>query len=123
MSDLGFALIIASLLLAAITAGFRIGKSVSKHGILESLPKSGRSSGGREVRMRLLAIVLMLFIATLAGSKATETTTYSSSRFHAVIETATLSDLTAVPMYFSVNAGTFWSGETSRIATADCFYY
>jgi mannose-6-phosphate isomerase-like protein (cupin superfamily) len=73
--------------------------------------------------MRLAAIVLMLFIATLAGSKATETTTYSSSRFHAVIATATLSDLTAVPLYFSVNAGTFWSGETSRIATADGFYY
>jgi hypothetical protein len=122
MSDLGFALIIAALLLAAITAGFRIGKSVSKHGALEARPNSAHSSVGKEVVMRLAAIVLMLLVATLAGSEATETTTYSSSRFRTVIGTTTLSNLT-LPTFFRIIAGTFWSGETSGVASADGFYY
>src|ERR1700730_2297859 len=89
MSDLGFALIVAGLLLISIIVGFRIVKPLSKHGLLVSVP----SQGGREVDMRLGAIVLVLFGATLAWPETTETAeaAYSSSRFKTVIATAALS--------------------------------
>jgi hypothetical protein len=73
--------------------------------------------------MRLEAIVFALFGASLASSEAAETTTYSSSPHQAVIATAVLSDVTSHPIYFTVLAGTFWSGETNRVATGSEIYY
>jgi mannose-6-phosphate isomerase-like protein (cupin superfamily) len=120
MSDLGFALIVAGLLLISIIVGFRIVKPLSKHGLLVSVP----SQRGREVDMRLGAIVLVLFGATLAWPETTETAeaAYSSSRFKTVIATAALS-YTTRPIYFSVIAGTFWAGETNSAANGDGIYY
>lgn len=120
MSDLCFVLIVAGLLLISISVGFRIVKPLSKHALLISF----RRQGGREVIMRLGAIVLLLFAATLAWPETKETAddTYSSSRFKTVIATATLSHLTQ-PLYFTVIGGTFWAGETNSVANGDGIYY
>jgi hypothetical protein len=72
--------------------------------------------------MRMAPIALAIFGAMLGSSEAVAVT-YSCSQLSKTIATARLSDRDNLQVYFSIRAGTLWSGTVNLTTVDDGFYY
>jgi hypothetical protein len=72
--------------------------------------------------MRVVPVSLAIFGALLGFSQAVAAT-YSSSSFNRVISTARLPGRDNSQVYFSVRAGTLWSGAVDLTTDGDGVYY